>query len=218
MKWFNNLMVLATLTLCGLSVGFPAGASATSEAFRNYGQIRLGVNEFTDDMDDAGMDTGVDLGAAYGRYLTPNLVLEAAIDFFASDRDVRGYNGTAGSYDIDDTLGVMAVLATIKGEFPVGRARIFGGGGVGYYVVALNSDIDTAYLGDFDEDESDSVFGAHVVAGVNVDITKRFFAGLQGMYRWTDDIDIDERVATVPIRLEGDLSGYVVNLTAGFRF
>jgi len=218
MKWFNNLVVSAIFLVFGVSVGFPAGAVATSEAYRNYGQIRLGVNEFTDDMDDAGMDTGVDLGAAYGRYLTPNLVLEAAIDFFASDRDVRGYNGTAGSYDIDDTLGVMAVLATIKGEFPVGQARIFGGGGVGYYVVALNSDIDTAYLGDFEEDESDSVFGAHVVAGVNVDITKRFFAGLQGMYRWTDDIDIDERVATVPIRLEGDLSGYVVNLTAGFRF
>ncbi len=218
MKWFNNLLVLATFATFGLSVGFPDGAAATSEAYRNYGQIRLGVNEFTDDMDDADMDTGVDLGAAYGRYLTPYLVLEAAIDFFASDRDVRGSNRTAGSYDIDDTLGVMAVLATIKGEFPVGRVRIFGGGGVGYYLVALNSDIDTAYLGDFDEDESDSVFGAHVVAGVNFDITRRFFAGLQGMYRWTDDIDIDERVATVPIRLEGDLSGYVVNLTAGFRF
>jgi len=218
MKWFNNLVVSAIFLVFGVSVGFPAGAAATSESYRNYGQIRLGVNEFTDDMDDADMDTGVDLGAAYGRYLTPYLVLEAAIDFFASDRDVRGYNGTAGSYDIDDTLGVMAVLATIKGEFPVGRARIFGGGGVGYYLVALNSDIDTASLGDFDEDESDSVFGAHVVAGVNFDITKRFFAGLQGMYRWTDDIDIDERVATVPIRLEGDLSGYVVNLTAGFRF
>jgi len=217
MKWCNCLFFAVILTVAASLVSLGSAAAAPAD-YRNYGQIRLGLNEFTGDMDDADLDTGIDLGVAYGRYLNRYLAIEAAVDFFGSDRDVRGSTSTAGSYKSDDTVGVFAILATIKGEFPAGPLRFFGGGGVGFYVLALNSEIDTANLGDFDKNESDGVFGVHVVAGVNYDITKRFFAGLQGLYRWTDEVDIDENVGTVPVRLEGDLNGYTVNLTAGFRF
>ena len=217
MKWIKNL-VLAGVVILASSVGFGNSAAAASDAYRNYGQLRLGMNEFLGDMDDADLDMGGDIGAAYGRYLTPYLVLEAAVDFFGSDRDVRGSTSTAGSYKREESIGVMGLLATIKGDFPVGPLRIFGGGGVGFYMLFLNAEIGTTYLGDLDTDEYDSVFGVHAVAGVTYDITQRFFAGLQALYRWTDDIDIDETVGTVPVRLEGDLNGYTVNLTAGFRF
>lgn len=82
----------------------------------------------------------------------------------------------------------------------------------------MNSDITTPYLGEFDKDESDNVFGFHVVTGVNYNITSRFFLGLQGLYRWTEDIDINKSAETVPVIVEGDLNGYIVTLAAGFRF
>jgi opacity protein-like surface antigen len=85
-------------------------------------------------------------------------------------------------------------------------------------VVALDSDIDTSTHGDFSVDDDDSVFGAHVVAGANYDITDRFFIGLEGMYRWTDDFDISETVALIPVEYNGDLSGFSVTINAGFRF
>jgi hypothetical protein len=58
----------------------------------------------------------------------------------------------------------------------------------------------------------------HAVTGVNVDIWKRFFAVFEGMYRLTDDVDINESIAGIPVGLEGDLNGYAISLTAGFRF
>jgi hypothetical protein len=38
------------------------------------------------------------------------------------------------------------------------------------------------------------------------------------MYRWTEDIDIQQTAVDVPIQVEGDLNGYAVTLLAGFRF
>jgi hypothetical protein len=62
------------------------------------------------------------------------------------------------------------------------------------------------------------VFGVHVVAGANHDIPGRFFIGLEGMYRWTDDFDLSETVAHIPVEYSGDLSGFSVTVNAGFRF
>ena len=107
---------------------------------------------------------------------------------------------------------------TLKGELPVGAASIFGGIGGGVYTVTLDSDIETSRLGDFSTDDDDTVLGAHVVAGANYDITDRFFAGVEGMYRWTDDVDIHETVATIPVEYSGDLSGFSVTFNGGFRF
>jgi opacity protein-like surface antigen len=62
------------------------------------------------------------------------------------------------------------------------------------------------------------VFGVHALAGANYDITPRIFAGIEGMYRWTGDIDIQKNTGTVPVEVEGDLNGYVLSVSAGFRF
>ena len=217
MRWIKQLTMVVGITAVMIA-GWIGMAGAESGTYHNYGQIRLGLNAFSGDMEDADYDTGMDLGVAYGRYLAPHLVLEAALDVFGADKEIHGSTPTAGNYKREDTLAVMALLATIKGELPAGPLTFFAGGGVGGYFLALNSEIDTAYLGDLDKDDNDTVIGVHVVAGVDYNITQRFFAGLQGLYRWTDDIDINASTGTVPVRLEGDLDGYSVMLTGGFRF
>jgi opacity protein-like surface antigen len=217
MQWIRPLVLAVVITLV-MTTGWIETAGAESGTYHNYGQIRLGLNAFSGDMEDADYDTDVNLGIAYGRYLAPHLVFEAALDVFGADKEMRGSTPTAGSYKRDDTMAVMALLATIKGELPAGPLTFFAGGGVGGYFLALNSEIDTAYLGDLDKDDNDTVIGVHAVAGVDYNITQRFFAGLHGLYRWTDDIDINASAGTVPVRLEGDLDGYSVMLTGGFRF
>jgi opacity protein-like surface antigen len=217
MRWIKQLTMVVGITAVMIA-GWIGMAGAESDTYHNYGQIRLGLNAFSGDMEDADYDTDINLGVAYGRYLAPHLVLEAALDVFGADKEIHGSTPTAGNYKREDALAVMALLATIKGELPAGPLTFFAGGGVGGYFLALNSEIDTAYLGDLDKDDNDTVIGVHVVAGVDYNITQRFFAGLQGLYRWTDDIDINASTGTVPVCLEGDLDGYSVMLTGGFRF
>lgn len=184
----------------------------------NYGQLKVGMVQPTGDQDDADYDTGGDFSAAYGRYLTDFLVLEAGIDVFASEQELNGANSSAGSYQQDNVLAGAAVLVTLKGEYSAGPVDLFGGIGGGIYSVTLDSEIETSRLGDFNTDDSDGVFGAHVVAGANYNITERFFVGMEAKYRWTDDVEIRETVASIPVEYEGDLSGYVVTFNAGFRF
>ena len=185
----------------------------------NYAQLKLGAFQPTSDLDDAGFDAGPLASVAYGRYLTRYLAVETSIEGFGTKNDdLHGTSNIIGSYEQENTLATTAFLVTLKGEYPIGPISLFGGIGGGFYVVTLDSDIDTSTRGDFSVDDDDSVFGVHVVAGANYDITDRFFIGLEGMYRWTDDFDLSETVAHIPVEYSGDLSGFSVTVNAGFRF
>lgn len=184
----------------------------------NFTQLKLGAFQPTGDLDDAGYDAGPQVAVSYNRYLNRYLVVEAAVDAFGVENDSRGANSSAGSYEKEDTLSAGAILVTVKGEIPVGQANLFGGIGGGLYSVTLDSDIESSRLGDFSADDDDQVIGAHVVAGVNYDITDRFFLGVEGMYRWTDDVEITETVASIPVEYNGDLSGFSLSVNGGIRF
>lgn len=195
-----------------------AAARADAVDYRNYAQVGLGFNQFSADLDDAGYDTGVASHATYGRYLGKYLAVEASLGFFAAQWDFSGSTVAAGSYKREDTLLVSSLLATLKGEIPAGPVRVYAGAGFGVYHANLNAEIDTANLGDFDVDDEDTVFGTHVVAGGRYNFTQRIFAGVEGLYRWTGDLDIDKTTGTVPVQIKDDLEGFTVTLTAGYRF
>jgi opacity protein-like surface antigen len=184
----------------------------------NYTQAKVGMFQPTGDMDDVNYDNGGDFSIAYGRYLNKYLVLEAGFDVFGAEQNLSGSNAQAGSYTQDNFLVAAAGFITLKGEYSAGPVDLFGGFGGGIYSVSLASEIDSSRLGDLDTDDSDGVFGVHVVAGANYNINERFFVGLEGKYRWTDDVEIRETVASIPVEYTGDLSGYSVTFNAGFRF
>lgn len=215
-----NQMRCTVIWVCFLafmSVTASAGW-ADSSVYKNYGKANLGMNDFTGDLDDAGYDEYGAFGITYGRYLGKNLVIEGGISYFQTDQDISGSNPTAGTYTREDSIFVNAISATLKGEFPVGPVRFYGGAGVGGYFVFLNTEIETSRLGSFNADDDDVVFGVHALAGAYYDITPRIFAGIEGMYRWTGNIDIIKNTGTVPVEIEGDLNGYVLSVSAGFRF
>jgi opacity protein-like surface antigen len=213
-KLFVLFTAMNVASLCGAGT-----VMAEAEPPRlNYAQIKLGMYQPTGDVDDADYDSGATFGVVYGRYLNRYLVFEAGFDVFGADRTVRGANDQAGAYTQDNTLVGVGGLLTLKGEYAAGPLALFAGIGGGIYAVTLTSEIESSRLGDFDSDDSDGVFGAHVTAGVTYNINERFFLGLEGRYRWTEDVDIRETVASVPVEYSGDLSGYTITFNGGFRF
>lgn len=210
-----------TLLVAANAVGLCAAGQVMAEedsTKRNYTQVKLGMYQPTGDLDDADYDTGGSFGVVYGRYLNKYLIVEAGFDFLGADRTIHGRNDTAGSYTQDNTLVGVGGLVTLKGEYAVGPLALFAGVGGGVYAVTLDSEIESSRLGDFSRDDSDGVFGAHVTAGATYNITDRFFLGVEGRYRWTDDVDISETVASVPVEYAGDLTGYTITFNGGFRF
>lgn len=208
--------VLLVLMVLGIFVGTPAVVDAMD--FGNYVMAGIGLNRPTGGLDDAGYDTGVATWITYGRVLGKYLAVEGTVDFFSTDQDISGTTPMAGNYTREDTIGVSALMVTLKGRFPAGPVMLFAGAGVGGYYVSLDSEVETSALGDYDVDDDDSVWGVHVVLGTTWDLTPRIFLGGQGLYRWTDYVDLDKRVGTVPFQLDWDLDGYAVTFLGGFRF
>jgi opacity protein-like surface antigen len=184
----------------------------------NYGQVKLGVFHPTGQLDDDNYDNGAELSVLYGRYLNQYLSIETGIDMFGAKADISGTNSTAGSYDRDTTLIASGLVVTLKGEYPVRPFRFYAGGGLGLYAVSLITELDSSELGDFDKTETDFVTGAHVVAGISYDINEMFFVNLEGKYRMTTDVDINEAIASVPVSCSGDLDGYSLMAGFGVRF
>lgn len=218
MKRIVKTGVMLLFILSALAGPMLNAAWAGAAEYKNYGQVGLGINQFSSDLDDAGYDAGIASYATYGRYLGKYLAVEGTFGIFHTDQDFSGRTSAAGSYSRDDNILVSSFLATLKGEIPMGPVSLYGGAGIGVYYAALNSEIETALLGDFDVDEEDTVLGVHLVVGGRYDITRRLFVGAEGMYRWTGDLDIDKIKGTVPVQLKGDLEGFTVTLSAGFRF
>ncbi len=209
--------LLATVNIMSLFMAGNVMADENSKKL-NFTQVKVGMFQPSGDMDDANYDNGGDFSVVYGRYLNNYLVLEVGFDAFGSENTLTGRNDEAGSYTQDNALVGAAGVITLKGEYAAGPVDLFAGFGGGIYSVTLASEIDSSRLGDLDDDDSDGVFGVHAVVGANYNINERFFVGVEGKYRWTDDVDIRETVASIPVEYRGDLSGYSVTFNAGFRF
>ena len=223
MRRLNHFAIIAIVSALMVSLtGLPAWAEPEStknlKPYSNYARIGIGGSVFTDDLEEAEFDGGVNGSLSYGRYLFKYLVVEATIGGFATGEEFEGDTSLAGDYTRTDTIFVNTLLATVKGEWPIGPVRVFAGGGVGAYFLTLRSDMETDRLGDFESSQSDSVIGVHGVAGAYYDITRRFFIGLEGMYYQTDDIEIDEEAATIPVHYDGNLNGVTLAMTCGFKF
>jgi opacity protein-like surface antigen len=193
-------------------------ALAAEEKKSNYVQAKMGVMQPTSGFDDAGFDTGFNGAISYGRYLTNHLILEGTIDGSASHNDVDGYNSFTGNYRQKDDMGIFAFLVTLKGEFAAGPVNLYGGGGIGAYVVTLNSKVESNWLGDHEKDDSDTVFGGHLVVGANYDITENWFFGIEGTYRWAGNAKIEQNIVGVPVAYNDNLNGYTIDACVGFRF
>ena len=211
-------MIYSLAILLFMGTAYTQAMAEDELKFKNFAQAKLGYFHPTSDMDDDNYDSGIDGSITYNRYLTRFLVLEAGLTGYGSEYTRRGSNATAGSHKQENLLAVTAVTANLKGEIPVGDFDLYAGAGLGVYTATLFSDIESSRLGSFDREYSDTVLGGQVLVGARYNITNRWFTGVEGMYRITDKVDIDKKVIGVPVDYAGNLNGFSITATAGFRF
>lgn len=122
-----------------------------------------------DDLD--GFDTGYSIEAFYGYEFNPNFALEAGVGYFRTEGSESDYDDYYNiSIDMDGTISAIPLTLTAKGTYPLGQGfSLFAGAGVGAYFAQAEFDAN-AYSPEFghesiSDDDSETAFGFHVVAG-----------------------------------------------------
>ena len=170
-----------------LAVIFILSATGTSLAehkrWDGYLSFKGGAYFPTGDLEDYDFGTGFNGEIVVGMYANPNLALEFGGGYFRSDASFSDATG----YWEDDDLWVIPVVINIKGVLPVKAVDLFGGGGLGLYFANIDVkgyDPDPL-IGPFSGDDNDAIFGGHLLAGFNINLSDRVFIGVEGKYIFT---------------------------------
>jgi outer membrane protein W len=135
---------------------------------------------------------------AVGHYFLPVLAAELGAGYFES-------KGSPATPPGETKLRVVPVIATGKALLPLGPIEPYGEFGIGAYITELDV---TGNSGNF-RGSTKVTYGLHAGAGVNFNITKIVFLGVEGKYLWAkpsfggDDIK---------------LNGFIVTGNLGLRF
>jgi opacity protein-like surface antigen len=131
----------------------------------------------------------------YEYNLYPNVFLESGIGYFhdgvSNGNDVRG----------------VPVTFTLKGVYPlenVDNLEAFAGAGLGIYFTKYDG-----VLNGSDVDDTDTVFGGHLLIGADYGIAPNMCIGIEGKYVVTGDASYDG--------VEADLDGFAVLARLGLR-
>ncbi|MGD9878183.1 outer membrane beta-barrel protein [Desulfococcus sp.] len=174
------------------------------------------------DLDD--FDTGFNAELALNRYLSPYFALEASIGYANTDDAANGNFYAVVNNDVytiparaDADIHIIPVTASAKGVLPFNQGEVYLGGGLGVYYVYGDFDIQVAGF-EVTADDHDAVLGAHIVAGLNINIDKRVFLGIEGKRIFTDEAELSDTIEDIPIEAEFDLNGYTLTGQIGYRF
>ena len=197
------VLLLAAIFILSL----PAASLAEHKKGEGYIALKGGFYSPTsEDLRDNGFKTDLNVEAVIGMYANKNLALEFGSGYFQTDSSVSG----AGGFHEKAEISVVPVIATIKAVLPIDFVELYGGGGVGLYVVNFDDKGFDPVAGSFSGEDNDVVIGGHLVAGANIDITRKVFLGVEGKYLFTTEAKLlSSRV---------NLAGYTVTGVLGIRF
>ncbi|MFA5324488.1 MAG: outer membrane beta-barrel protein [Smithella sp.] len=213
-------VLLMFFVLCGSVYAQTAKPSATPD---NYIVFKPGIFYPQGEIDKMGIGFSGEI--AYGRRFHPNAALEIASGYIGT-----GANTTSGSARSISTgiiypaefkaeLYAIPVTVAIKGIIPISKdfdVYMIAGGG-GYYA---NAKLTYTVTGVGSDSASDNkwVLGGFLGAGLNFDIMKDVFVGLEGKYMWTDRIKMSGNIAGRAVEESFNLEGVQGVVTIGFRF
>jgi len=157
---------LTKLAVVVLAFAFPALGLAQSEG--DYASLKLGA-VVPQHRDLKGFDTGLDLDAALGYQIAPNLALEAG----------AGYGEMSGSPSgVSVDLSAISVSASPKAIAPLGRFGLFATVGPGlYFVSARKSDSQSGKVSD-----RGNSLGVHFGGGMSVRLSPQVSVGTEARY------------------------------------
>lgn len=160
---------------------------------------------------DGSADTGVAGEIAFGHYFMPAFALELGAGYFRA----KGTFASASEGGRELKFNVIPIILSAKVFVPVGPVFPYGEAGLG------------AYFSEFDVSDSantfagTTTFGAHVGAGLNVDVSAHAFVGLEMRYVWDDPSFGDQQIDLngEDYALNGfNLNGFTTTFVLGFGF
>jgi opacity protein-like surface antigen len=159
-----------------------------------------------------GFDTGFSGGFSFGYQFNPHFAAELGLGYFFTEGEKTigaGSSARQQHYDVD----VWPFTLTLKGILPFGKWDFFGLAGGGIYSVSVpyNGNGYYHYSYPYYYNDYDYIWGGYLGAGVQYNITKRFFLGVEGKYLWTEEAKFS---GVNGFKLDGIIS----NAVLGFRF
>jgi opacity protein-like surface antigen len=207
--------------LCTFLLSFALVLSAPFLVFGqespNYVTVKAGIYNPTDDLDD--LDRGTNVEVSFGHYFNPNFVLEGGIGKFETDETFSGFDPfVLGSFSEKDEVSVIPLTVNAKRIVPFHGGEGYLGIGIGFYIVDFDADLSSSTLGSASVSLSDTIIGINFLAGLNFNISDKWFLGVEGKYIITQDGKDSDVIFGVPIELEGNINGYTLTGVLGVRF
>jgi outer membrane protein W len=159
-----------------------------------------------------GFDNGFSGNFSFGFQFNPNIAAELGLGYFHTEGEKTVRSDSAvnqNHYDID----VWPFTLTLKAILPYGKWDFFGLAGGGIYSVSVpyNANGYYHYSYPYYYNDYDYIWGGYLGAGLQYNITKSIFLGLEAKYLWTEPAKFTS--------YEGfKLDGIISNAVIGLRF
>jgi outer membrane protein W len=174
----------------------------------SYTALKLGIYSPEEDpIKD--FDTGFNGEISFGSYITSNIVLEVGVGYFESEGPGAIVIPGPVVVPADGEIYVIPVTVNAKYLYPAGGFEPYAEAGVGVYV----ADADLSG-GGVDLSDQYTNFGVFLGAGVNFDITKNIFFGVEGRYHWVARHEFELGQALQHVEIDG----FTATANVGYRF
>jgi len=171
----------------------PTMTAAVTDSSPYYVGTKVGMYvPQSDDMDVFGFNSGLNTEVQVGRRFNDNFAAELGLGWLSSSTDT-----VLGS---KLTLSSVPLTATAKGILPLGKAELYGLGGLGAYFSEV--DVKTP---EGDVSDSDTSLGLHVGVGAQFALTQQLSLGVESRYMFAEVS-------------EASIDGFLLNGALAFRF
>ena len=207
----NRLIIMVTVVIMLMPL------YAFGQENSDYFALKLGQYSPTGDLDDAGIGSGVNGEFVFGTYLLKNFSYETSVGYFQTDETFTGFVSGLGTVSEKNKIKVVPFLLTLKGHIPLKAVELYGGLGIGFYFAKIYIDAN-APIGSASFSDRDTVFEYHCLAGINFNITKQLFLGIEAKMFKTSDFSFNDTDQGITLDGDIDLDGYTISGQIGYRF
>lgn len=200
----KRLTVFIAALVFLIIVSLPPYSFAEDRTGSGYILLKAGPFIPTEDLDRKGFVKSLSGELVVGTYYTRNLALEAGVGYYQTQASQNG-----SGFNEEDDIWVIPLTITFKGVLPFSGGEVSLGVGPGVYFANARAEGSTA-SGDFSNDGHAIAVGGHGVVGVNFDITKKVFIGVEGKYIFTSGAHL--LGSTIK------LNGFIGSGVLGYRF
>jgi len=197
-------MLLLIMLLCPQAHADDNGGYLT---FKAGAFLPNGNGETSGDLKD--YDTGFNVELAAGIKPAPYVAVEAAVGYYRTERSYN-YNFDS-TKPTDDTVSGIPLTLTIKGVIETEKADFFAGAGAGYYFCILDQETPTLNM-----TQHGNALGYHVLGGMDYKLSEQIAVG--GEAKWFATKPKFENINAIGQKIEWEMGGTTLNLTAKYRF